>query len=103
MLLAAPNGTAHSHPVTLEGRLVDLDAEARSVGQVQRPVAKLTLAGRDRLGKQELGGEAVREPGVGPVAIQGLGSVAGGRDSQRPVKRAREVDGELGADARGAA
>ena len=59
----AANGTRALEPVALQRLLVDLDPQARSLGQVQEAVAQLARDRGDRAGEQLLRGEAVREPG----------------------------------------
>ena len=57
----ATSGGAGLEAVVGEGRLVDLDAEAGPVGQVELVAAQLALDGGDRLGEEPLGRQAVRE------------------------------------------
>ena len=69
-------------------------------GRCSSPVAQLALAGGDRVREQELGREAVGEPGVGRLAVDRLRGVGRGGDPDRPVEGAGQVDGELAGDRR---
>ena len=86
-----------------QGVLVDLDAEAGAVGQVEVAVAQLALARGDRLGEEALGRQAVGDAGVVAVRAEHLRGVGGGGDAHWAVERAREVGGKDPRDLAGGA
>src|SRR5215211_1456758 len=84
--------------VGVQGVLVQLDAQAEALGKVEVAVAHLALALRDRFTEQLLGREAVRQPGVVGLAVDGVRRVGGRGDPDRSIEGARKVGGQGGRD-----
>ncbi len=86
-------------PVTIERRLVDLDAEPRPLREVEEAVPELAFARGDVIRRRGAGWPGRgRCPGSVPLVRMIWTPWRGGRDSHRPVERAREVGGEHGTD-----